>query len=163
MTLELTPIPSFAASLTVGRNTYASLADGTAYLQTRPGAEAWFGASPEARARALVLATARIDALRLVGKKADPSQMLAFPRVLPGQSAESATLPIEVVTACIEEALALLRDPYEDVPATRGVRSVTLGDVSETYDGAALEHPGLQSLEARRLLSKWMAGASRFV
>ena len=59
-------------TLTVGTNTYISLADADTYLASQFGTEKWFESSINDKSRALITATAKIDQLMLVGRMYDP-------------------------------------------------------------------------------------------
>ena len=122
-------------------------------------------------------ATRRIDALPLAGRKYDiditagvPDQTLAFPRIIDGvtcgwnSSTSLAIVPSDVVRACMEEAIALYL--YYSSPSagkrqelqSQGVTSYSIGKLSETFGHAsACQARGIQSQEAYRMLSKYIA------
>lgn len=159
--------------LEVGVNSYLSVEDASIYFGGRLYADNWAGASDEDKAKALMMATARINALHLKGRKADASQKLAFPRCysdfywlrdhdpnasyVGGWYCESEP-PQEVLDAVCEEALALL-DPVNEKRGNlqdAGVVSFSLGSLSETFGSKAR---GNISASARGLLRLYLAGA----
>ncbi len=130
-------------------------------------------------------ATTIIDAMPLKGStynyidKSDPSsdeQALMFPRVINGyaydwdDATNAAAVPEDVKKATVEEAIALY-DFYVSSPGDQkrrklqdqGVKSISLGDLSESYGGisASAKWKGLHSQEAYDLLKSYIAGAVR--
>lgn len=148
-------------TLTVGTNTYITLDEASAYLDTRLGVSAWDDASDADKARALVSATRSIDALALRGRKYDEEQTLEFPRVFwSGYQANRSiyseeherwspiltgagyvgdgTVPQRVKDAVCEEAVGLLAAQADGTTERikmqqQGVTSVRIGDFQETY------------------------------
>lgn len=123
-------------------------------------------------------ATRRIDQLPLRGTKYDPDitagvpdQPRAFPRIIDGvtcdwnSSTSLAIVPTEVKRACMEEAIALYAyyaSTSEQKRASlqaQGVKSYSIGDLSETYGPSTTTGPmqGLKSSAAYRLLSRYIA------
>lgn len=152
----------------VGVNSYVSREEADAYFRDRLDAEAWAEASTERQEAALVTATRRIDSLRLRGQKADPRQVLAFPRRYPSARGwyVEYTVPEAVRMATCEEALALLSETAGDRERRKllelGIVSRTVGDASEAYRQDARPPSDLLSPEARRLLAPYLAGAVSF-
>ena len=154
-------------TLTVGADTYLTLADADVYFTRRFGSEVWTAASADDRARALLVATRTIGALLLKGRKYLTTQVLAFPRVLLEGSATDGHLyvvvpvvvPREVIAAQCEEAIAVLEGvPVGFTASAQGVTAQSFGKASETYSGALVT---LLSREAQVLMSPWIAGAVR--
>ena len=153
-----------AVTLTVGTNTYATQASADAYFAQRLYASVWDGADADTKARALITATRHIDTLTLKHARLFESQALAFPRriteVLPDvawlSTYDQTAVPREVIDATYEEVYALLR--YGDSERSRlqaqGVSAVTLGKLSETYDGRSR---GLLSPDALALMTPLIA------
>ena len=148
-----------------GVNSYVSREEASAYFQHRLDADAWAEAGEEKQDAALVTATRRIDSLRLRGQKADPRQVLAFPRRYSsafGWYVEQ-DVPEAVKAATCEEALALLSETAGDRERRKllelGIVSRAVGDASEAYRQDARPPSDLLSPEARRLLAPYLAGA----
>lgn len=147
------------------------------YIESDAELEALIGADPRAAAIALKdlaaasqcwycqEATRRIDALPLAGRKYDTDQPRAFPRIIGWNSSTSlAIIPSDVIRACMEEAIALYL--YYSSPSagkrqelqSQGVTSYSIGKLSETFGHAsACQARGIQSQEAYRMLSKYIA------
>ena len=66
--------------LTVGVNSYASVASADSYFSTRLDAAAWEEASPDNKEKALVTATSILDVKEWGGVAVSSSQPLSFPR-----------------------------------------------------------------------------------
>ena len=169
-------------NLTVGTNTYISAVDAETYFDTRLFADVWTAASADDKARAVIMATKKIDRLTLEGAKKTTTQGLEFPRCysydtrnLPGDSGFASfpddgwyceqDVPQAVLDAVCEEALALLasgNDPRR-VMQRAGVKSFTLGSLSESfYDNAGTtKAAALISQEAKELMKPFIAGAVR--
>jgi len=122
-------------------NSYTTVEYADEYLAQYLGAEAWFAADLDVRQKALVTASAAIDALArnfpgFKSRKTDPNQPLQFPRK------PDAEIPSEVRNACCHEALYMARLAADKSAQRRadsirqGVRSVSIGDVSESYVAA---------------------------
>lgn len=165
-----------AVTVTVGTNSYISVADCTTYMGNRLYATAWTGAVADDMAKALIMATKAIDRQVLKGRKYLDTQALAFPRCYTvdplapsvytgaleltwenGWYCETA-VPQVVKDACCEEALALLDrgDSKRRLLQQQGVKSFSLGSMSESYTGSGR---GLISQEAREFLRPYLGGA----
>ena len=131
---------------------YCTIENANEYFAGRLYAESWGETDNSTKEAALKQATKEIDRQLLRGRKADPSQDLAFPRY------PNATVPQAVKDATCEEALALLERSTERMKLQReGVKHARIGGMTEIYrDGAGR---GLISPEARELLRPWLAGA----
>jgi hypothetical protein len=167
-----------ASSLIVGTDTYATVAEADAYARA-------YHASTDAKATVWAVATEGdkdvfmrraaqiIDGLRLAGIKAVSTQAMAFPRALPtavnDKFYSTVTLlyregwytqpevPASVKYAQIEIALQLaVGEPRRAELQRQGVRSVTVGKVSETYAG---KQYAVVSHEAREMLSPYTVGS----
>ncbi len=157
--------------LVVGENSYVSVADTDAFFADKLFADAspWEVATAANKERALITATRRIDALSLVGTKADPLQALEFPRAWqvwegdePGVYVETGVLP-NVKRACMEEALATLAGEEEPLRVRlqrEGVTSAKIGSTSETYTGIGAMRPALLSASAADYLRPYLKSAA---
>lgn len=161
--------------LTVGVDSYIDLAGAQVYFAGRLYTEAWDSATDTTKEKALRQATREIDRQPFIGRKADASQALEFPRCYitdpraPGYNTEhtfqiltgeycEADVPQAVKDAVCEQALYLLTrgDDHRGRLQAQGVRQASIGGVSETYDRSGL--PRLCP-EARALLLPHLAGA----
>jgi hypothetical protein len=168
-----------AVNLIVGTNSYISVADATAYFAERLWSTAWFEATAEQQAQALIMATKVLDRQLYKGKLKDSSQVLKFPRCYKryplagewdyvGNLAESiydrdwyceVSVHKNVKKACCEEALAMLERGNSQRLKLRqeGVTSITIGSLRESY--GVMPGKGFLSLEAKELLKSYLAGA----
>lgn len=122
-------------------------------------------------------ATRHIDQLPLRGTKYDidivagiPDQPRAFPRIIDGitcdwnSSTSLAIVPTDIKRACMEEAIAIYAHLASGAATKRqdlqaqGVKSYSIGKLSETFGGAPANRSyGMLSQEAYRYLSKYVA------
>lgn len=123
-------------ALTVSINSYIDAMEAAAYFEDRLYAEDWAGATASDRDKALMMARRLIDQQGFLGTRADPDQLLAWPRSgIP--SVTPATVPQGVKEAQCELAIAFLREDLTADDSTRGVRSLQAGSVAIKYDGGA--------------------------
>ena len=139
---------------------YATVEYADQYLGDLLTADKWASTESDTKERALSEATVRIDMLAYRGKKAQPSQVRAFPRY------PDTTVPEAVKQACCLEALFLVDSQANPAYARRladirqGVKSVSIGDASESYaDIAEIKKTqgGLGSDMALALLRLYLA------
>ncbi len=114
-------------------------------------------------------ATRHIDDLPLAGIKYEYDQDRAFPRyiddIVVGDADQNAVVPDLVIRACMEEAIALCAyyaSTSEQKRASlqaQGVKSYSIGDLSETYGPSTTTGPmqGLKSFVAYCLLFCYIA------
>lgn len=75
------PLPTLDATIGgVNSNTYATLAECEAYLDTRLNSLAWTNAGSEDKTRALLMAAERLQGLNWHGDRVNTTQRLAWPR-----------------------------------------------------------------------------------
>lgn len=114
-------------------NSYVQVAEGDEYFNARVNSPLWFGSSPSQKLTALRHATRLIDRLNFRGDKADPKQLLEFPRgntvvivnpqsltnPLTTQHSQDIAVPIGIRFACCEIAYKLLDevDPDSEIDA----------------------------------------------
>ena len=149
-------------SLTVGTNTYCSLADAEAYFTLRLNSAAWQDASEPNKNAALASACRSMERLRFIGDPTVNTQALQWPRkgirTPNNQAVVSSEYPAVLVSAQCEEALALLtlaNDPSFAVRLAvqqQGVVKATNGQASEDY-GERKTVAGLYSQEAYHLIA----------
>lgn len=165
-------------TITVGINSYLDVIEADVYFNNRLASDTWANTNDDNKARALIMATKKIDRLAFKGTKADYKQKLQFPRALKtdykhtpfshldGTNKAYQPPPIivenvvsqSVKDAVCEETLALL----ENINNKRiklqqqGVTSYSIGDLREVYSGKLNK---LLSLEALELLKPYLAGS----
>lgn len=165
-------------ALTVGTDSYITLVDADAYLSsyhlsTDADMVAWAALS-DANCEILLRRAARvIDRQPLVGIRADSVQTMEFPRAIYSDFSTSYnrfggdyyiqdSVPSEVAHAQCEIALDLAANGQsERVKLQReGVRSFSLGSLSESYIGAGND---VLCVEAKTLLSPYLVGGVSIV
>jgi rRNA-processing protein FCF1 len=142
-----------------GVNSYVSLTEVTAYF-----ADPTLGLSAQvislaSEVKTLVQATRSIDAQLLHGTKLSSTQTLAFPRYY------QTVVPQVVKEAQLEEAVAIAQYTLSERKKIQleGVKSITVGKASETYDESlvsGLRKGKLKSPLARQLLRPFLLGTS---
>ena len=143
-----------ALSLTVGTNTYISLADAESYVERLygPMRDAWDALADATKNALLAQATLDIDAHLWRGYKSDADQALEFPR--DGDATTDSTYT-KVEQACVEQALYRLKYNPEgrQALAAQGVRNFSIGKHNESIaaGGVAILAPN-----AKRLLREWL-------
>lgn len=143
--------------LTVGTDTYITIEEVGTYAADNQFYQAFLALSTEEKESLIRKAAMKIDCLSFTGRKKDSSQSMAFPRDY------QTDVPNEVKTAQALESLAYLDSEKlkrQDLQ-NQGVKSVTLGQVSESYgDGIG---KGSESVfnnpEIYLLLRKYIAGS----
>lgn len=128
-------------------NSYASVAEGTAYFEGHPDEATWTGADDDdARGRALIMATARIDQEDFVGRTKNPlagsettsaTQALKWPRQgavnSEGWTYDDDIIPEPIKKATMELALEVLAGGVSLTDSgLEGFTGVELGPLSVT-------------------------------
>jgi hypothetical protein len=167
-------------ALTVGTDTYISQADcttylGTVYLSTDAKLVTWGTLTSDNKDVLLRKAAKIIDRQPLIGYKSTQTQAMEFPRITYTEGSpldntlfpfdewyDPKTVPDGVKYAQCEIALELAQGTTtasERIELQRqGVKSFSLGKLSETYSGAA---NNLLSIEAKELLKPYVGGGFR--
>lgn len=146
----------------IGINSYIDVPDADLYFDNRLYSDAWINATSDDKAKALIMATQRIDRQPWKGIKVDSSQKLAFPRIMYSEDykgwVSESEVSQNVKDACCEEALAILEigNSKRIKLQQQGVKSMTIDKVSETYKGNPMN---LLSQEARELLKPYFIGS----
>jgi hypothetical protein len=173
--------------LTVGTDSYISVADADTYFSGVLYTDEWDAADGATKEKALRMATRRIDGLALIGRKADPAQTLEFPRQLysdsryaywnqdalrnnsifqPPSWVAQTEVPDAVLNAVCEEAVALIKGGADaskrEELQRQGVTSFTLGKLSETFSGAPTGNK-LLSTTAAQLMRQYTGGSRSVV
>lgn len=148
-------------------NAYATVAEATTYFDERLDTSDWDDATADDQARALIMATRRIDQETFEGVKADidpEDQALEWPRELAsgpdGHVFDHDELPERLKQATFELALVLLGDPsFLADTGLEGFEQVAVGDLQVTprHVQRAAELP--ESVD--RLLRPFLAGGGR--
>lgn len=150
------------ANLIIGENSYIGVEDAETYFLNRLYSDIWDNSISTDKEKALIMATKKIDSLRLKGIKADTSKKLQFPRALYSYQFNKWIIESDVEQcikdAVCEEALVLLKGiPKRVELQNQGVKSMSIGNVSETY--AVSNSNNLISIEARELMKFYIAGS----
>lgn len=166
-----------AVNLVVGTNSYIDVSAAQTYFDNRLYPDIWNNASDDDKAKALIMASKKIDRLPVKGVKANYQQIMEFPRALMTDYRywQYMSLTINVLyngywyvepevtqpvkDAVCEEALALLQGIPKRLQLQRqGVKSFNMGGMSENYgSGTQLQ---LLSKEAEELMQPYLGGVS---
>lgn len=128
-------------TVTVGTDSFISLADAGAYFAGRLYATAWTGSTDPDREKALRMASAILNRERWAGSITSANQLLAWPRSgavdQEGRAIDAAVIPAAVRDATSELALALLVEDLTQNDGNAGVKTVQAGSVRIEYNGQA--------------------------
>ena len=151
-------------------NAYALVATATTYFDERIGSTAWTNASADDQARALIMATRRLDQERYEGTKDDEDQALAWPRDgafdPDGVEYDDATIPTVVIEAMYEEALAYLivAEAGDNPIGVSGLEPFKSGKVGPLeFEKDTTYVAGQLSPQARRLLAPVIVSSNEVV
>lgn len=158
--------------LTVGTDSYVTLADANGYITERfrstdPARLRWGGIEEADKEILLRQACAELEGLAYQGRKAVAGQPLAFPRIWHSGLVLPSAVPPEVRQAQIELALWLSDGDARTEETARaglraqGVASFSLGDLSEAYTPGAAPAGARLCPQAARLLRGWLTGGFR--
>lgn len=147
---------------------YADIDTADVYLGAALHAGSWdsLGNDDETKGRALVTATRLIDRQPWVGEKTgvSPAQALAWPRSNTGITGVDAdVVPDNIVTACMELALALVdgSEVQNQQTTAERIRSMSAGSVSiSNFRG--IDNPTRFPQIVQELLSPFLGGSSPF-
>jgi hypothetical protein len=136
-------------------NSFVTLAEADAYLETRLNASAWNDEEEDdVKMQALCEATRELSAIQWQGNRADSSQALSWPRsgaTNPDGTSSSEQYAIDVIPqrlkdATCELALEFLRAGTTDVAsagATDGIKQKTTGPLTTVYADPSQRAQGL--------------------
>lgn len=128
-------------AITVGTDTFISVADADTYFGTRLYSTTWTGATTADKERALRMATAILNRERWAGGITSANQLLAWPRSgaidQEGRAVSPTAIPTAVRDATCELAMALLIDDLTQNDGNAGVKTVQAGSVRIEYNGQA--------------------------
>lgn len=127
----------------------------TSLLSTDAWRLAWAALSEEDKEVCLSAAMTRIEALPYTGAPALPKQERAFPRRGETEVSEEVktALALEACASCNTEAAT------RSVLQAQGVKSFSVGNLSESYELGSSSMAKLYSPTARQLLAKYLMGA----
>ena len=171
-----------AVNLIVGENSYIDVTNAENYFAERLFTDVWNNSTSDDKAKALIMATKKIDRQPLTGRKASDSQVLQFPRSIYSYNRDNwfnsysiteegnkyisssqgwiteSEVSESVKNAVCEEALALLEfgNNKRLKLQQQGVKSMSLGKMSETYSGEVIK---ILSQEAKEFLQPYLAGS----
>lgn len=161
-----------------GANAYATLAAVSAALEGRLHTESWDTADTATQEAAIAWATAILDALRWKGRRATTTQRLRWPRsyvpdpdppydgylpdpdLYPYSTSSWYYLPNDaippfLVRATAELAFSLVADDRAADAETKGLRALSVGPLSLTFDPA--DRRGPLPDEVRRIIKPYLA------
>ena len=144
--------------LTVGVNSYITVAEAEELLAGDKLYDSFAALTNEQKKKLLTDAAMRIDAMHFSGRKKSVMQYMEFPRSYMNE------VPYQVKSAQAQEAVYMLDKDAESrrIMQEQGVKSVTLGKVSESYEdgsGTRKSYGGLYSAAAYTLLKRYLAGS----
>ena len=158
-------------AIEVGKDTYITAADSDTYVQSYfvsgdAKRAAWEALSETDKEVYLRNATARLELLKFSGRKSSVDQTLQFPRTnyISREWVEQDDVPEAIKNAQVEEALEMCC-PSKDTKVQdfrrRGVRSASLGRLSESFDHRFATN--LNSLKAQDLVLPYLGGGYHVV
>lgn len=117
---------------------FSTTADGDSYFAARLYSSSWSNANDTDKLKALVQATDIINRFNFIGRKTDCTQLNSWPRqfiMLDGNQLDPTIIPIEIIIAQFEIALALLSGVNIE-KEIRNLRMTSRGfaSVRATYD-----------------------------
>ena len=170
---------AYPVTITVGTNSYITLADANTYFGTRLFSDSWNNSTESNKSLAILSATKKIDRLVMRGVKSISTQSLAFPRAiysdyytndLPNLSLRingnynvETSVSQRVIDACCEEAMAMLAvdasGKQRQELQNQGVTSFSMSKLSENYSKIKVGSTNLLSSEAKELLFYYTGGS----
>ncbi len=148
--------------ITTGVDSYITVHESEELLRGHKLYDPYLALPELSKERLLKEAVMRIDSLPFSGRKYGLGQKMAFPRN------GSAEIPYRVKMAQAIEAACVLDSEAENrrLMAEQGVRSVTLGKVSESYSengNDVFRLKGLRSRDAYMMLRMYLLGSAPIV
>lgn len=140
-------------------NSYVTVEEADFYFDSTLQSEEWNKYDTTTKEKALIIATRQIDRLPFSSRKLDINQPLEFPRIntnLPFTDG----IPDAIAYATCEQALFLLKGGSKRQELQKqGVKSYSLGDLSETFADNLSEAQKTICPEALSYLRKYMLGS----
>ena len=132
----------------------------TTYLiSTDPQRVAWMALSESDKSAYLNQALLKLENIAYVGRKADPTQVLQFPRR--GQMLPEAVKNAQALEACASVGMSGEADMRAQLQA-QGITSFSAGSLSESYGKISTGAGALFSRLARDLLKPYLLGVAPF-
>lgn len=140
-------------------NSYVSVPEADSYFDSTLQSEEWNKYDATTKEKALITATRQINRLPFSGRKLDLYQNLEFPRTNTALEFTDG-IPDAVAYATCEQALFLLQGGSKRQELQKqGVKSYSLGDLSETFADNLSEAQKTICPEALSYLRKYMIGS----
>lgn len=140
-------------------NSYVTVEEADAYFANTLQSEEWNKYDISTKEKALITATRQIDRLPFSSKKLNSYQNLEFPRVSTNLAFTN-DIPDAVIYATCEQALFLLKGGSKRQELQKqGVKSYSLGDLSETFADNLSEAQKTICPEALSYLRKFLLGS----
>lgn len=125
-------------TITVGVDTYVTVAEADTFLSKSIRATSWAGLDTDTKEAALVSAARELQTLPWIGALTTPGQALSWPRSgvtdREGQAISSATVPQDIKNGQIEWAFLLAT-----TPALEGAGSSAFGSNDKRYKAGSVE------------------------
>lgn len=114
-------------------NSYVTVEEATAYFNTRLGVTKWTGLTEDDKARALIMATIRLEQETWDFFKTNLGQQLAWPRYsaidFEGNAISYTVIPSRIKEATFELALALLKGFTGSTSGLENFRNISIAGV----------------------------------
>jgi hypothetical protein len=140
-------------------DSYVTVSEADSYFSNTLNTDIWDNTDTTTKEKALKMATRQIDRLPYAGRKLDLYQNLQFPRnttELPFTDG----IPDALTYATCEQALYLLKGGSKRQELQKqGVKSYSLGDLSETFSDNLSEEQKTICPEALFYLRRYMIGS----
>lgn len=140
-------------------NSYVTVEEADSYFANTLQFEDWNQFDTSAKEKALITATRQIDRLPFASRKLDINQSLEFPRTTTNLPFSDG-IPDSITYATCEQALFLLQGGSKRQELQKqGVKSYSLGDLSETFADNLSPAEKIICPEALAYLRKFMLGS----
>jgi hypothetical protein len=123
-------------------NSYATLAEGNTYFETRLNTSVWDAAEDADKEKALITATAKLDEYDYVGGRASTTQRLRFPRFMVPKPDSNVSYGSFASYYTTTEIPQLIKDATcelaQDMLSSMDIETGNVGDLSEVKVGDIL-------------------------
>lgn len=143
-------------TLTVGTDTYCTLAEADAYFANTFNNATWTAIADATAEMALKTACRKMEQLNYIGVKQVEGQSLQFPRSYTNSDYDGT--PQDVKNAQCELALYLYQNQNNQVLNAQqmGLKSISLGNESYSFGEGSTSANVIMSSEANSYLDKWI-------
>ena len=143
-------------TLTVGIDTYCTLAEADTYFASTFNNAEWVAMPDATQEIALKTACRKMEQLNYIGIKQDDNQPLQFPRSYNNSDYDGT--PEDVKNAQCELALYLYQNQSNQVLNAQqmGLKSISLGNESYSFWEGSTSANAIMSSEANAYLDKWL-------